>query len=1136
MVRNSTIENNGESGVHITNSDSNLVFGNRIVSNDDNGVEIVSGSQLNRIGCLTGGFNNATYQNQIRLNFNEGVWISGGNTSNNFINCNRIGLTANGNGGAGNGRSGVLISGGANGNFVGVNGSTRNVIGGNGRFGIEIKGAGTDNNGVYGNYIGTNVAGTAAIANALSGVGIYQGAADNWVGDVSVSGARNVISGNIRNGIFIGDAGTTGNKVNGNLIGLNAAGTAALGNGDHGVRVLNASSNEISSANSQIWQRIHSNGLAGIYLDNTNDMAIGISNTIKFNGGAGVAVVGTGTQNDIWLAQVSQNGGLPIDLDNDGHTPNDNGDGDSGPNNLLNYPVITGVGAYVYGTACPNCVVRVYEVVGDPSTPGGGGHYLTSLVADGDGNWQLDPAAYGVDWDELTTTAVQSFNTSEMSPLTTSLFNVQIQAVEVTQGVRGDIPTRNTPLGDPALPSDDAVHVANRRTIVRVYPWVSIEPDTNSGLPLIAQLSGQRGSETLPGSPLNPLNHTVTVDPGWELADMRGDENKSWNFLLPDSWLDEGEIQLTSTANPAGADQQQECAGCLSDNTAYLSSVQFQIVQTQSVQVRIYVVDHYWRDGSDNVISATAPYDEIAGAFSWWLKTWPLSEDSISVRLRSSSSSWDYVNDMPVMPPIPGIPNDLVHRQTVRDENLDIWQRTLNPYGYIPVIRSNDVPNLRCAGQAAEGPPQDFDTTPCGTTFAQEAAHTLGRLHASNAHGESGGGSVDPNYPGPHGEIEPNAYGFDIWDIRAIAPTGEWGHTHDFMSYGGRPKWVSLYTWKGIAQAFGALTINPDMNVAPSDLPDVTGLSVVIDSESENVAEYLRLSGEVHPGETAVFNTTFHVTAPVGSGDFQGQGSYRLELRDAGGQPLFVRYFEPMVGTHEGHDEREFYEIVPLFPNLAQIAILSDTVALANLPVSPNVPEISLLAPVSGDIWAATGETMLSWIGSDTDGDALTYRVEASPDGQQWFVLVGDTTETSALLNLATVPGGGEGWRVRVQASDGVNVATDEAGFITIAPKAPQPLIVQPLNGAVFSVDKDISLYGLVSDWQEQAIPDSSMTWFVDQQMMGTGSQTVISDLGLGQHEIAFRATNDVGLSGEMFISVTIVPGPWRAYLPLMQN
>jgi hypothetical protein len=113
----------------------------------------------------------------------------------------------------------------------------------------------------------------------------------------------------------------------------------------------------------------------------------------------------------------------------------------------------------------------------------------------------------------------------EVSPgqLPAGILNVQIQALEVTQGVRGDIPTRTAPGDDLVLMSDNAVHVANRRTVVRVYPWV----EAGSGAavpPLTARLWAYRDGELVPGSPITPVNsHLEGISPHWTLKEMRSD-------------------------------------------------------------------------------------------------------------------------------------------------------------------------------------------------------------------------------------------------------------------------------------------------------------------------------------------------------------------------------------------------------------------------------------------------------------------------------------------------------------------------------------------------------------------------------------------------------------------------------------
>ena len=102
--------------------------------------------------------------------------------------------------------------------------------------GILIMGSGAIGDLVAGNYIGTDVTGLKAVANAGQGVDITEGASDNLVGG-SMPSARNIISGNAVRGVYLTGAGTTGNRVQGNYIGTDKTGSAALGNGLDGVSI-----------------------------------------------------------------------------------------------------------------------------------------------------------------------------------------------------------------------------------------------------------------------------------------------------------------------------------------------------------------------------------------------------------------------------------------------------------------------------------------------------------------------------------------------------------------------------------------------------------------------------------------------------------------------------------------------------------------------------------------------------------------------------------------------------------------------------------------------------------------------------------------------------------------------------------
>src|SRR5437763_7447727 len=76
--------------------------------------------------------------------------------------------------------------------------------------------------------------GSTALGNVNHGIQIFN-ASSNTIGGTT-AGAGNVISGNSNNGIFLLNTGNVNNNlIQGNLIGTNAAGTAALPNGNAGI-------------------------------------------------------------------------------------------------------------------------------------------------------------------------------------------------------------------------------------------------------------------------------------------------------------------------------------------------------------------------------------------------------------------------------------------------------------------------------------------------------------------------------------------------------------------------------------------------------------------------------------------------------------------------------------------------------------------------------------------------------------------------------------------------------------------------------------------------------------------------------------------------------------------------------------
>ncbi|MFL5796430.1 MAG: NosD domain-containing protein [Actinomycetota bacterium] len=424
------ISGNTADGISIAISNGNLIQGNRIgtnaagtadLPNGGDGILLQDGSS-NVIGGTTPGA-----RNLISGNTENGIEISdfaeGTSTSGNVVQGNLIGTNASGMGVVPNGEDGVhfdsypvnnlvggttaaarnVISGNTDdgvgmdlkqfdhhqviqGNFIGtditgmgalpntngvhINGGRKNLITGNVISGNFSRGITIENtfgspesargNVIRGNLIGTNAAGTGAMENTV-GIGI-DGQPDTLIGG-TVPAARNVVSGNTI-GIQVGNA--TGTVIQGNLVGTNAAGASGIPNLEVGISLTGSSQTLVGGT------------------------VVGARNVVAFNAGLvsgtdGVVIDG-GTGNSLLGNSISANGGLGIDLDDDGVTPNDAGDVDFGTNDLQNFPAVTSarsngsvthVKGAVSGRRSTKLVVEFFSNPScDPSSHGEGRRFL----------------------------------------------------------------------------------------------------------------------------------------------------------------------------------------------------------------------------------------------------------------------------------------------------------------------------------------------------------------------------------------------------------------------------------------------------------------------------------------------------------------------------------------------------------------------------------------------------------------------------------------------------------------------------------------------------------------------------------------------------------------------------------------
>jgi titin len=274
------ISGNLKSGIFVTQTgaSNNCLQGN-FIGTDQSGTKALpntfSGITLNGASSTLVGGSNAACGNLISGNLQNGIFIQTASGGANQLQGNLIGTDVTGHLAISNHNSGIWIE--SAGNLIGGPGAAAcNLISGNANNGIYLNGTGASNNVVQGNYIGTDISGSTALANGASGLysGVFaNGAPLNTVGG-SQPGTGNLISGNGDKGISLNGSGSFGNVIQGNYIGADQGGTKALRNTNGGIYLYNAPSNTIGGTDAGAGNLISGNNADGIYVSAANNTVI----------------------------------------------------------------------------------------------------------------------------------------------------------------------------------------------------------------------------------------------------------------------------------------------------------------------------------------------------------------------------------------------------------------------------------------------------------------------------------------------------------------------------------------------------------------------------------------------------------------------------------------------------------------------------------------------------------------------------------------------------------------------------------------------------------------------------------------------------------------------------------------------
>ncbi|HEX5038096.1 MAG TPA: choice-of-anchor D domain-containing protein [bacterium] len=315
-----------------------------------------------------------------------------------------------------------------------------------------------------------------------------------------------------------------------------------------------------------------------------------------------------------------------------------------------------------------------------------------------------------------------------------------------------------------------------------------------------------------------------------------------------------------------------------------------------------------------------------------------------------------------------------------------------------------------------------------------------------------------------------------------------------------------------------------------SDPSNSRGCGSLTSCTSKESRPSLLVAGQIAGDGSVTLDPVFAANAiPDVPEEASASSSYALRLVDAAGKTILTYPLnkDPAAAVEEADEPGEsasvFSLVAPQSDGVAAVQVLKNGDVVSERRASAHPPTVSLSKPEAGE---SVGDLLhVSWMGSDDDGDPLTYSVLYSADGGATFRTIGvDVTDTEISYEAARLPGGNAAV-VRVIASDGfLTASADSAGF-SVGRKPPSIKILSPVEGETAVAGAPLSLSADADDLEDGPLPPSSVQWSSDAAgPLGSGNPFSAS-LTPGLHHLTAKATDADGQEASAVVTLLIVDG-----------
>jgi len=265
------------------------------------------------------------------------------------------------------------------------------------------------------------------------------------------------------------------------------------------------------------------------------------------------------------------------------------------------------------------------------------------------------------------------------------------------------------------------------------------------------------------------------------------------------------------------------------------------------------------------------------------------------------------------------------------------------------------------------------------------------------------------------------------------------------------------------------------------------------------------VNGWINNDETVTVDNCYLLSETIANEPFN-QGEYTIQIVSSSEDILYADNF----GKTADEDD-PFSFSIPWYDDAGYIQIKKESTVLRTILPSNHPPQVTIQNPTGGEYY--TGKITAEWLGTDMDGDNLSYTVFYSHDSTNWEIINTETYNTSIQLDTSYLPGSSS-CKIKVIVTDGFYIDIAESDIFTVDKKQPVCTILKEDN---------VPVSGIGYDLEDGELSLSDLEWYSNLQgYLGTGDILPEDILTIGNHMITMKATDSDGNTAEETIEVII--------------